>query len=564
MEHEAERLDLPDRRLQFGLGSQPLDGPARPQRSTIQATREVVQVPASGPEPRQHRRARQRGELADARQPEQPQPIARLGVCGKQLDGEWRQPLRLDRRATDRDRLECEVTAAAGGRGTPPATRHRSADHGRDLRPESSIPDARPRRPGQDRGDRIDYPRRQPRLIAPQSTEALDAQEGLPEGRTRRLDLAFDRWREGGQCLERPFEDRPIRRQIDRQEDRLRDQVVRRAERLVAVDPEPLRRRAAVEHRPRIPGLSAEHDELGQRRAANGFEPKGKMRPIEIEEAQSRSPAREPMGRHPSFALGGVMDLQRHVPAGRPEPVLGHGHARLLADHVAPEADPRLPFELEAQAGHLGQGAVQATGQRRRLQDDEPGTDPLGMGRQPADGALLAGGETDGQVDGEEVDRSTRQQGAGQREALGRVGRADDEEPAQVDAARHGIDGVEGAGEIEPRRDGALGLGLRDASEGERRLAARQVTADGRTRLPGETAGAEGGVQIGEAGRDDVVAEWLERIVARPRVRAGIRFWVEGGGKRKRAEGQRATCLTAGCRRVVRWRHVARCRQVAR
>jgi hypothetical protein len=79
----------------------------------------------------------------------------------------------------------------------------------------------------------------------------------------------------------------------------------------------------------------------------------------------------EPRDPRPSLAVVRVADLQLHVPPGRAEPVLGHGHAGPLPDHVPPESDPRAPLELEPERRGLGQGAVERADERDRFQDEE-------------------------------------------------------------------------------------------------------------------------------------------------------------------------------------------------
>lgn len=67
----------------------------------------------------------------------------------------------------------------------------------------------------------------------------------------------------------------------------------------------------------------------------------------------------------------GVQDPELRGPAGRPEPIAGHGHLRGLADHVTTEPDPVSPRELQAKAGSLGHGHAQPLSDARRLQDDQ-------------------------------------------------------------------------------------------------------------------------------------------------------------------------------------------------
>lgn len=213
--------------------------------------------------------------------------------------------------------------------------------------------------------------------------------------------------------------------------------------------------------------------------------------------------------------------------AGWPEAVLGDRHLGALPDDVAAEADPVPTRQLEPEVAHFGQRALEPAVEPRRLEDDEPGADPVGVGREPAHELVLAAGEATGQVDHEQVDGPTREERARQAEALARVGRADDDEPAQVDAAAHRLERVEGPRQVEPGDDGAVRLGLGQAAQGERRLPRRGAAADRGARLARQAARAQDRVKLREAGRDDLVAERLEGMRAGSGVLVGE--WLEDG-----------------------------------
>lgn len=209
-----------------------------------------------------------------------------------------------------------------------------------------------------------------------------------------------------------------------------------------------------------------------------------------------------------------VADLQLDASARRAEAVLGDGHLRELADDVPPRPDPVAPIELQPQADRFSERSVQLGLEVERFEDDQPGTDAPGVGGQPSQLGILPARESGRQVDHQQVDRSTSQQGAGQREALGRLGRAKDHQPAQVDPATDGLERVEGAGQVEVGRDGAAGLGLGQAAQGECGLATRGIAADGRTRLSRQPARAQHGVEERETGRDDLIAGRPQRVRA--------------------------------------------------
>ena len=208
--------------------------------------------------------------------------------------------------------------------------------------------------------------------------------------------------------------------------------------------------------------------------------------------------------------------LRVEDPEGRPLPrraVAVAGDQRLgpLADDVAPEPDPRPPGELEAEAGRLGDGGREATGETRRLEDDEERLRATGERRQPAEpvgdpGGLVRGGEpAAGQVEDEHVRRAAGQQHAADGEPLVERLRGDDHEPVEPDAAGDRLDRVEAARQVEPGDDRALRLGLGGEPEDERGPAARPVAADRDAGRPRQAAGPEDGVERREPRVDDAV-----------------------------------------------------------
>ncbi len=223
----------------------------------------------------------------------------------------------------------------------------------------------------------------------------------------------------------------------------------------------------------------------------------------------------------------GVEDLQFGATAGRPEPVLCDRHRRQLPDDVPSEPDPGAPLELEADAGALGEGRIDRRGEAHWLEDDQTGPDPSRVCRQPADDRLVAPGQAGRQVDHEQVDCSTGEESARERETLDRSTRAQDDQPAQVDPPADRLEGVERVSQIEEGDDRSGGLCLCHAAERERGLAARGVPADRRARRARQAAGTKHRVEGGEAGGDDVVRARRERVRGRLR-----RKWVEGRRER--------------------------------
>jgi hypothetical protein len=200
------------------------------------------------------------------------------------------------------------------------------------------------------------------------------------------------------------------------------------------------------------------------------------------------------------------VDPVRRPPARRAGPVSTDRHLRPLADDVATEPDPARPGQLQADAGRLADGAGKRRGEIRWLEDDEgdAGTaceraeapEPVrdrrrrGRPRQPRR-----------QVDDEEIDRPARQQRAGDRDPLLRVGRGHDDEPLRANPAGDGLDRVERRGEVQPGHDRPGRLGLRGEPQGERRPAAREVAPELDAHAPRHATRAEDRVEGGEPGR---------------------------------------------------------------
>jgi hypothetical protein len=252
-----------------------------------------------------------------------------------------------------------------------------------------------------------------------------------------------------------------------------------------------------------------------------------------------------------ALAAVGVEDPELGPAAGRPEPVPGDGHLGSLADDVPPEPDPGPPDELQPKPGRARHRRRQALGHPGRLEQDQgrPGSpaqrrqapEPIGKLADSAAGARR-------EVHDEEVDRSTGEQRAGDRQALLRVGRRGHDEPFQLDPAGDRLDRVEAPPEIEPGHDPAGRLGLRRHAQRERRPTARAVPPDGDAGGSREAARAEDRVELGEAGRDDPVARvragpaergggWARQ--ARQRYRSGHRARREFGRGRKRRDRER-------------------------
>jgi hypothetical protein len=233
-----------------------------------------------------------------------------------------------------------------------------------------------------------------------------------------------------------------------------------------------------------------------------------------------------------------VEDPELRPSSRRAVPVAGDGHLRPLADDVAPEPDPRSPGELEPDAGRLDDGGRQAGSQTRWLEGDEECLGAAGQGGEAAQPIRDPGGgrarvRPYRQVDDQEVDRPTGQQGSGDRQAfVDRVG-GQDEEPVEPDTAGNGLDRVEGSGQVEPGDDRPVDLGLCREPEGEGRLAGAGIAAERDARAARQATRPEDGVECRKAGPDDPLNSATGRY---PGVRRRLRdFLGRERGHRQRA-----------------------------
>lgn len=214
-----------------------------------------------------------------------------------------------------------------------------------------------------------------------------------------------------------------------------------------------------------------------------------------------------------------IEDPDRRPPARRAGAVTADDHLRSLADDIPSEADPRAPGELEANAGRFADGCDDVLAEPRRLQDDERDPGPpseAGEAAQAIGDAGLAR-QPSREIDDEEIDRSTGEQRAGNRQPFVGVGRRQDDEPLRADPTSDGLNGIEGGGEVQPGHDRAGCLGLGDQPQSERRPAAREVAAQREAHAARQPAGAKDGIDGREARRQHAhrrlvpVFEWPKR-----------------------------------------------------
>jgi hypothetical protein len=193
---------------------------------------------------------------------------------------------------------------------------------------------------------------------------------------------------------------------------------------------------------------------------------------------------------------------------GRSEPAPGDGHRRLLSDDIPAEPDPAPAGKLEPQAARLRHRPREPIPENGRLQDYEQGPRSPGEGRESSE-AVPDPNIPDrripspGQVHDEHVDGPGGEDRARQGQCLLEIARGQDDEPVRVHSTRHGLHGIEGAGEIQPGHDRPRRLGLGRQSQGDGGLARGIVSAQRDRGGPRETPDAEERIQCREPGGDD-------------------------------------------------------------
>jgi hypothetical protein len=254
-----------------------------------------------------------------------------------------------------------------------------------------------------------------------------------------------------------------------------------------------------------------------------------------------------------------VEDPQVRLPSRRAGAVPGDDHPGPLTDHVATEPDPGATGELQADGRGLADGARQArvtdpgrTGRvaGRWLKDDDGDARPPGERREagePVAERCASPGSPDGKVQDDQVDRPAREELAGDLEPFPQRSRRHQQEPVELDAARHGLDRIEARGEVHPGDDRTRRLGRRGKPEGEGGPAAREIATEGGNHAAGESARAEQGIEVAEPGGEDPPQLALDGWPG-PRPDARLRLLERNRGQRTdhlagRARSSRAPAL---------------------
>jgi hypothetical protein len=241
------------------------------------------------------------------------------------------------------------------------------------------------------------------------------------------------------------------------------------------------------------------------------------------------------------LATLGVEDPELRPSARRSVAAAGHERLGPLADDIPPEPDPRPPRELQAQSGRFGDGGRQPGRQARWLEGDEERLRPTGQPGQATQplgdlGRCRARVRARRKIDHEDVDRAAGEEHAGDRQALVERVRGQDDEPIEPDAAGGGLDRIEGAGEVEPGNDRAVGLGLGNEAQGEGGGAGARGASQGHARGAREPARPDDRVEGREAGPDDP----LDASSRLAHGRGSELGWVVGRLGRERRRGQRS------------------------
>ena len=247
-----------------------------------------------------------------------------------------------------------------------------------------------------------------------------------------------------------------------------------------------------------------------------------------------------------------VEDPELCPPPRRAVPVAGDRHLRPLADDVAAQPDPRSAGELETNTGRLGHGGRQAGSQTRWLEGDEERLGAAGEGGEATEPIGDAGGGrtpvlSQRQVDDEKIDRSTGEEGTGDRQALVHRLRGQDDKPVEADAAGDGFDRIESAGQIEPGDDRPVDLGLRREPEGESRLARARIAPERDARTAWQAARPEDRIECRKTGPNDP----LHALGAGKRQLLATWFfigeWLVGERSRRQRPDHPRSCRAPAC-----------------
>ena len=237
-------------------------------------------------------------------------------------------------------------------------------------------------------------------------------------------------------------------------------------------------------------------------------------------------------------AAFGVQDLDICPTTRRSISIAGHRDRAPPPDDVPAEPDPARGAELQAEAARLLDRGRQRPPELDRFEQHEQRARPPRERREPAqpvpdprprDGRIGAAG----QVHDQQVDGPPGKKRARHRERLVERPGHQHDEPLRADATAHGLDGVEGTGEVQPRDDRARGLSLGREPQRERGLARARVPPQRDRRRARQPAGSEDRVECGEPGGDDAAIDVVGGT-AGPRRRRG-----QGRGGPRRGVGDR-------------------------
>jgi hypothetical protein len=206
-----------------------------------------------------------------------------------------------------------------------------------------------------------------------------------------------------------------------------------------------------------------------------------------------------------------IEDLERRPAARRAVAIASDQRLGPLADDVSPQPDPRVTGELQTEAGGSGHGAREVAAEAGRLKHHEERLRAPGQGGEAVEPigqacrAVRGRHTTAGQIQDQQVHRSTGKQHATDGQPFIEGLRGDDHQPLESHAAGECFDRIEGSRQVDPGHDGTGRLCLRGQPESEGGPAARAIAPECHARRTRQATRPQDGVEGGEARSDDTL-----------------------------------------------------------
>ena len=299
MEHEPERLEVLDRRLDGQGEPETLRSPGAPgtARSPGRWPGRAAEPPSS---PNRAINA-DRGSSATAPIRRSPKRVSRARTSGSVV----RRP--DGRSARNAASSPGGTTIGASGPGG-----HRG-DRRREVRAGDRRPVAGSHLPGEGLATALGQPLDEDRLRAPQRPEPVDADLEQPERRVERVAAPRQARAEPPERLEHGLGSSPVRLGIGVDEGRLRDESMGAPERHPAPDAERPSVRIGVDDRPRIPRPTAQHERAGREGlgASGQRQVEGQVRQEQVETSHGRGLAIGGLVTGTGWVLTGAWSINR-------------------------------------------------------------------------------------------------------------------------------------------------------------------------------------------------------------------------------------------------------------